>query len=256
MTRHIDDTELNDYVDELLTEEAARAVDVHLAACQECSGKLEALTLLLSGLAELPDDATPARDLWAGVRQGIEVGSGSPERASEGERQDERVDDDDATPISRGRSPGTRRFSFSAAQLVAASVAWTLLSGGSVWMALTVGADGDVVATTDAPVANDNAVAPDRAGLGNILPAMQVVTTEYEQAIASLESILQQGRNRLDPQTIAIIEASLGMIDRAIAEARRALADDPNNAALNRILLKHEQSKLRVLRQASAAVQI
>ena len=123
-------------------------------------------------------------------------------------------------------------------------------------MALTVGADGDVVATTDAPVANDNAVAPDRAGLGNILPAMQVVTTEYEQAIASLESILQQGRNRLDPQTIAIIEASLGMIDRAIAEARRALADDPNNAALNRILLKHEQSKLRVLRQASAAVQI
>jgi tetratricopeptide (TPR) repeat protein len=123
-------------------------------------------------------------------------------------------------------------------------------------MALTVGADGDVVATTDAPVANDNAVAPDRAGLGNILPAMQVVTTEYEQAIASLESILQQGRNRLDPQTIAIIEASLGMIDRAIAEARRALADDPNNAALNHILLKHEQSKLRVLRQASAAVQI
>ena len=118
-------------------------------------------------------------------------------------------------------------------------------------MALNGGVDEEAVAATDiTPVAGD------RGGLRNILPAMQVATTEYERAIVSLEALLEQGRDRLDPQIIATIEASLGIIDRAIAEARRALADDPDNPGLNRLLIKHEQSKLRVLRQASAAAQI
>ncbi len=247
MTEHIDDTRLNDYLEGLVTDDVARVVDVHLAACEECSGRLEALTLLLSELAGLPEGATPTRDLWPGVRAGIEAGLDHREVESQATLADEDV----AIPIWRGRSAGTRRFSFSATQLLAASVVWTLLSGGAVWMVLTRGADGEAVAAIDiTPVAGD------RGGLGNILPAIQVATTEYEQAIASLESILEQGRDRLDPQTVATIEASLGIIDRAIREARGALTDDPNNPALNRLLIKYEQSKLRVLRQASAAVQI
>ncbi len=247
MTRHIDDTRLNDYLEGLVTEDVARAVEVHLAACEGCSGRLEALTLLLSELAGLPDAAAPTRDLWSGVRAGIGAGLGH----GEVENQETVADEHVAIPIWRGRSAGTRRFSFSAAQLLAASVVWTLLSGGTVWMALTAGPDEEVVAATDI-----TPVAEDRGGLRSTLSAVQVATTEYEQAIASLESILELGRDRLDPQTVATIEANLGIIDRAIAEARRALADDPNNPALNRLLIKYEQSKLRVLRQASAAVQI
>ncbi len=247
MTRHIDDTRLNDYLEGLVTEDVARAVDVHLAACGECSGRLEALTLILSYLAGLPGGATPTRDMWPGVRAGIEAGLDHREVESQATLADEDV----AIPIWRGRSAGTRRFSFSATQLLAASVVWALLSGGAVWMALNGGVDEEAVAATDiTPVAGD------RGGLRNILPAMQVATTEYEQAIASLESILELGRDRLDPQTVATIEANLGIIDRAIGEARRALADDLNNPALNRLLIKHEQSKLRVLRQVSAALQI
>lgn len=247
MTRHIDDTQLNDYVEGLLTVDVTRAVELHLAACEECSGRLESLTLLLSELAGLPDDATPARDLWSGVRAEIEADMGQGEE----EIQEAVADEDAAVPIWRGRSAGTRRFSFSAAQLLAASVVWALLSGGSVWMALVGEADEGVAAATDiTPVAESS------GGSGSILPAVQVATMEYEQAIASLESILEQGRDRLDPQTVATIETSLGSIDRAIGEARRALADDPNNPALSRLLIKHEHSKLRVLRQASAAVQI
>jgi hypothetical protein len=120
-----------------------------------------------------------------------------------------------------------------------------------MWMALTGGPNPEAVAVNDiTPVAGE------RSGLGSILPAMQLATAEYEQAIASLESVLEQGRDRLDPQTVATIETSLGIIDRAIGEARRALADDLNNPALNRLLIKHEQSKLRVLRQVSSALQI
>jgi hypothetical protein len=237
MNTHIDDTRLNDYLDGLLTEEVVRDVDTHLAACEECSGRLEALTRLLSELAGLPDTATPTRDLWSDVRGEIEAGSGNAETV--------------AIPTSRVGPAGSRRFSFSAAQLLAASVVWTLLSGGAVWMALAGGPDqAGVVAGNVTPVAEA------REGAGLLLPVTQVATTKYERAIASFESVLEQGRHLLDPETVAILEASLATIDRAIEEARGALADDPNDPVLNRLLIKHEQSKLRVLRQASAAVQI
>ncbi len=104
MTRHIDDTRLNDYLEGLVTEDVARAVEVHLAACEGCSGRLEALTLLLSELAGLPDDATPARDLWHGVRAEIAPGLGH----GEGEIQDTVTDEGGAIPIWRGRPAGTR----------------------------------------------------------------------------------------------------------------------------------------------------
>ena len=238
MNRHIDDAGLNDYLEGLVSEDVARHVDQHLAECEECSGRLRALTALLSELAELPDDAQPARDLWSGVRAGIDAGLG-------------RDDADGTAPISRGRSDRPRRFSFSAPQLAAASVVWTLLSGGAVWMALNARPDQATVAVTD--------VAPQAGAAGeprNILPVIQAATTEYELAIARLESVLQQRRDRLDPRTVETIETSLAIIDRAIEEALGALADDPNNPVLSRLLIKHEQSKLRVLRQASAAVQI
>ena len=103
-------------------------------------------------------------------------------------------------------------------------------------MALTVGGDEEVVQS--------------------VLPTAQLATIEYEQAIATLESILEQGRAQLDPQTVATIQASLATINRAIGEARQALMDDPDNHVLNRLLIKNQQAKLRVLRQASAAVQI
>lgn len=267
MNKHIDDTRLNDYVEGLVTEDVARQVKVHLAACEACSGRLEARTLLLSELAGLPADATPARDLWAGVRAGIEAGSGQ----GGGEIRDTAADGDVATPnivadegvvvpsrvvpsrvvpMRPGRSERTRRFSFSAAQLLAASIVLTVVSGGTVWMAVTGGPSSTVVETDIAQVPG----ALD--GLGGILPVMPVVTTEYRQAIASLESLLEERLNLLDPETVAIIEASLATIDRAIGEARRALADDPNNHVLNRLLIKNQQAKLRVLRQASAAARI
>ena len=245
MNRHIDDTRLNDYVDGLVTEDVARQIDVHLATCEECSGRLEALTLLLSDLAGLPDDAIPTRDLWSGVRAGIGAGSSHGDEENQGTVADEEV----VMPIRGGPSAAPRRFSFSASQLLAASVVWALLSGGAVWVALTVGVDEGVVTATDgAPVAVDPG--------GSILPTAQVATIEYEQAIATLESILEQGRDQLDPQTVATIQASLATINQAIGEARQALEDDPDNQVLNRLLIKSQQAKLRVLRQASAAVQI
>jgi hypothetical protein len=231
MNRHIDDAVLNDYVEGLVPEDVAREVDGNLASCKECTARLEALALLLAELAGPPHDASPARDLWPGIQ--AQIGAGG------------------AVSISRGRAAGNRIFSFPPAELVAASVVWTLLSGGAVWMALTARQDRAVVAVTEV-----TETAGARAESNMVLPVVGAATTEYERAIASLEFILEQGRDQLDPQTVETIEMSLNTIDRAIGEARQALSSDPNNAGLNRLLIKYVQSKLRVLRQASAAIQI
>jgi tetratricopeptide (TPR) repeat protein len=222
MNGHIDEARSNDYVEGMLTEDSTREVEAHLAACEECTAQVERLRSLLADLADLPTEAAPSRDLWAGIQARME------------------------------KSEGARRISFSVGQLMAASVALAILSGGSVWMALYGGSGVD----SPAAVAVSDVAGADGTRSGNVLPAMQAATTEYEQAIASLESVLERGRGLLDAETLATIQTSLDAIDQAIEEARQALENDPNNDLLNRLLIKNQQSKLRVLRQVSAAVQI
>ena len=62
--------------------------------------------------------------------------------------------------------------------------------------------------------------------------------------------------DRRGAETILTLEQSLAAIDQAIAEARGALASDPNSGLLNRLLANHQQAKLRVLQRAAAAMQI
>ena len=52
-----------------------------------------------------------------------------------------------------------------------------------------------------------------------------------------------------------VLEASLADIDRAIAEARRALARDPANVYLNDHLAESMRLKLELLRTATALTQ-
>lgn len=222
MNGHIDEARSNDYVEGILTEDSTREVEAHLAACEECTAQVERLRSLLADLADLPTEAAPSRDLWAGIHARME------------------------------KSDGARRISFSVGQLMAASVALAILSGGSVWMALYGGSRVD----SPAAVAVSDVAGSDGTRSGNILPAMQAATTEYDQAIASLESVLERGRGLLNAETLATIQTSLDAIDQAIEEARQALESDPNNDLLNRLLIKNQQSKLRVLRQVAAAVQI
>lgn len=238
MNGHIDEARSNDYVEGILTEDSTREVEAHLAACEECTVHVERLRSLLADLADLPTEAAPSRDLWAGIHARMEKS----EKAGTGEPQ----------PLRQGSPHGARRISFSVGQLMAASVALAILSGGSVWMALYGGSRVD----SPAAVAVSDIAGSDGTRSGNILPAMQAATTEYDQAIASLESVLERGRGLLDAATLATIQTSLDAIDHAIEEARQALESDPNNDLLNRLLIKNQQSKLRVLRQVAAAVQI
>ena len=78
------------------------------------------------------------------------------------------------------------------------------------------------------------------------------VTTVYVQATGELEAILRDNKARLRPETVQALEASLGAIDSALAQAERALAADPANDYVTRSMVRLRDARLTVLRQAVA----
>jgi hypothetical protein len=72
--------------------------------------------------------------------------------------------------------------------------------------------------------------------------------------VADLQRALEQGRGRLDPKTIDVLERNIAAIDSAIDQARKALADDPANGYLNSYLADARRRKLDLLRDATATV--
>ena len=124
-----------------------------------------------------------------------------------------------------------RRFAFTMPQLIAASLALMIASGGMVWLA-RLGGD-----RTDFPAVLGEVSSPVRpANFGD---------AAFDQAVADLQQTLDAGRGRLDAQTIRILETNLQAIDRAIAQCREALAADPANVYLNTYLAETQEAEAR-----------
>jgi len=158
------------------------------------------------------DDRPSARDLWSGIADRLE-----PRRAA---------------------SIWRRRLTFTLPQAVAAGLALAILSGGAVWLSR--------VDRTARPGAGPG------AGAAPPVVRVNLADESYDHAISDLEAVLADGRARLDPRTYAVIERNLRTIDRAIADARRALEADPGNVYLNNHLATARQRKLSLLRRATA----
>lgn len=82
--------------------------------------------------------------------------------------------------------------------------------------------------------------------------ALTPLEDQYASAAADLGAALEQARQRLSPETIKTIERNLAVIDSALAESRRALAGDPGNASLERLVIATWQQKMDFLRRATA----
>ncbi len=85
-------------------------------------------------------------------------------------------------------------------------------------------------------------------------PAVSVSPFEaqYAAAATELNAELARARTRLAPATLAIIQRNLAVLDSALAESRRALAGDPGNAMLERLVIATWQQKMDFLRRATA----
>lgn len=222
MSGHLEEGTLNDFVDGLLSAAEEERVGAHIAECVACRREVEGLQEIRSQLARIPADAQPARDLWPQVAW--RIGGG----AEEGRNP--------AAAVRKSR-PQVRAW-----QLVAASVAVALFSGGSVWLLMTDrSSQPDPVAEVQRP-----AVA---------VPAgLEEAFGEYEKTVSSLETILEEGKDVLDPETVQLLEENLAIIDNAIDESREALSQDPGSGVLRRLLTENLLRKAALLRHVAVAV--
>ena len=81
------------------------------------------------------------------------------------------------------------------------------------------------------------------------------VEADYEQSAAALAATLaaERGGGRLRPETVALLERNLQIIDAAIQESRAALARDPGNAELRQLFAAAYRQKVELLRWAARA---
>ena len=232
MSEHITLETMHDLLDGLRPPSEEMLLRGHLQACAACREEFESLEATVTALRGMPDGAVVPEALWAGIEARIATGSAAVP-------QDPKV-----VPLAAVRR-GPRRFSVTVPQLAAAAVVVSLVSATLVWAVLREGS-GQLPATATAGAPAPESPSRRVASLGE---------TGYEEAVAQLQTIIDAGRDVLAPETLVTLETSLRTVDDAIAEVRGALEADPSSEFLARLLGKHQQSKLRLLRQAAVSVQ-
>jgi anti-sigma factor RsiW len=212
---------LSDWMDGHLGAGARAEVERHLGACAACArvaGELEAVRARARGLGPV----APPRDLWPEIRA--------------------RLGEAEVVPL--GRAPEPRRarrvVRFTVPQLAAAGLALALATGVGGWSLRSLGAGG-----------MDGTAVPPEGGSG--VPAMEAATGSDPLAdeVRELERTLAAARDRLDPNTLRIIEKNLAVVERAIQESVAALEVDPGNAYVEGHLRASLERKRTYLREAA-----
>jgi len=266
---------LSEYLDGGLEPGERAELETHLAGCARCASVLDDLGAVVQRSRTLEPMAPPT-DLWPGIRAEIEAAQhpvvvGSPAAKPAAARK--------PMDIRRHRDWGAWRLSLSIPQAAAAGLALALLSAGGMWVALRP--TGSSVPRTTAsvptftsprgdsspaapPVGSEPlATAPARGGATGA-PALRPAPSDvalaafsdprYDATIAELQRVLAEGRGRLDTTTVRILEQNLAIIDRALEEARRAVAADPANSYLRTHLASTMRRKVDLLRLATVIV--
>ena len=209
------DERLDDYVDGVLATIDARAVEAHLASCAACREAERRTRQLLAHAAALPRAAAPPRDLWPDIERTI--------------ARDRRF---------------AGLFAWGQPMMLAAAAAIVLAVLAAV---LWREAPASGVQTVAIPSASPTLVPVSSLAVAD--PALAEAEREYEAAATTLLAVLQQRRSRLAPEDLARVEDNVAMIDRALVEVRAAIAKDPVNPELNRMLVATHRKKVDVLRR-------
>ena len=208
---------LDDYLDGELDPRETEQVRTHLDRCAACNREHRAMVRLLERAKELRRDEEPPRDLWDGIRNRI------------------------GAPAAVSRS-GPRLLVLSAAAAV-------------LFLAALFGPK-----LLDRPGEPDNGFA---TVSGTDAPAV-ATPASYQEADERFAEVRKQllvdmesGENRLDPETVRVVRKSLKMMDNAAVEIRKALAADPGNPGLRRMLMasyRHETTLLTRIREYPEAM--
>jgi len=209
---------LSGYLDGELTGRERQQLESHLETCATCQQALHGLQAIIAAAPAYQGEA-PAVDLWPGIAARIH-----PSRTV-------------AFPTSARVG---RRWGWPVR--MAAAIGLMAIGAGGAWWALgTPAGDLSLEVATVRPAARDPNL-------------MFLAGQAYHAAVADLQRTLDEGRDRLAPETMATIERSLAIIDQAITEAEAALAADPASPDLPNRIAANQRRKLDLLRRAAQAV--
>jgi anti-sigma factor RsiW len=280
---------ISDYLDDELTPAERAQFEAHVASCAECAATLHQLEQVV-GRARSLQPVAPQSDLWQGIAQRITAQAAAPiehgeEPSPEGvvdlrqfaNRKKLRLSFSVPQLAAAGITlmlvsgaavflalRGTRSVQMPGVPTVSGPFAQATAPAGathpSAAPAQPQASSSQQQVAVAAPNAKGQTVAQTRTATDREkrVNAAQVrtVSTEkhYDQAVSDLQTILQNSRRQLDPKTVRALEDNLRLIDKAIADARKALANDSTNVYLNEHLADNMHRKLDLLRRATSIV--
>jgi anti-sigma factor RsiW len=206
---------LSAYVDAELGPEERAELERHLASCQACRSSVARLSRVKSWAAGYRGQP-PRVDVWPRIEAAIRQRTG-----------EHRV-------VRRGRQSRIP-------QVAAAGLALAMVGAGSWWLGRA----------SAPPDASPPAVAGFEPVSGRASETAVLAAERYTAAIVQLEQALLE-QDGLDSVTIRVLRDKLLVIDRAIAEAREALARDPSSPYLADHYAGMMRTKLTLLRNAAA----
>ncbi len=119
-----------------------------------------------------------------------------------------------------------------------------------VWRASDRVTPAPSIATAPAPAAPGNARAARTVEAIEI--ELRLAAEHYEKAITALEGLAAEDRGRIDPAVAQVVERSLGLIDIAIADSRKALQGQPGSLVAQASLFDAYRQKVALLQDLIA----
>jgi hypothetical protein len=215
-TPHLTEDERQALADGSLTGEAAEHARTHLGTCPACAADVSELETTMTRIRAASRPDAPVDDLWPAIRTRIEASKVLP------------------LPSAASRTALRRRgvWVASVTSLVAAAIVI-------------------VAVVRRAPHASTERVLANRASdsLVQVSDSLQ----SYEAEARVLLNHLEVQRGVMRPEAAAIMDRDLAAIDSAIAELKIAIANDPKNPALRRLLAESYRQKVDLLKRAENA---
>lgn len=216
---HLTEAERHAFAEGSLSSEQLPPLEAHVRACAACAGDVERIKTLMTRIHDAPGLSTPASlgTLWPSIRTRIEASKVVPLSANAVRLE------------GRGTPPriGLAMAGVAALLIVAAALGIRTTTRRSTPIAQT----GD---TTSLIAVADSAHA-------------------YEEEAQTLLNQLELRRSMLRPEAVVQIDHDLQVVDSAIAELKEAIARDPNNPALRRLLASSYRQKVDVLKRVGNA---
>jgi hypothetical protein len=271
MTLSMTCEQFEDILPQLLDDDAMPvppAARLHLEGCVECKTLYEDLNGIRASAASLPP-ITPSRDLWTGIEARIQTPI---------------VPLVEGMPVRRPRRQISMRSAAIAAGLLAlinAGVSYRFMNRPETAKATEP--------SMPAPAAMRTALRPEpmmamplpvptrpvsspRRGSTIVLAAngadavnqgtdetqqqprrREAAKVVYDREITRLRAIVDSGRSKLDPATVALLDRNLRIIDTAIEQCNQALQRDSSSTFLIESLNNAYYTKVKLLRMAAAA---